>query len=149
LSLRFKCHLISSSEALPLRARILRPGQAQSAASFPDDESSSTFHIGVFNEQKLVCVATLVVEKHPYFTSYKNSFRLRGMATDTEFQGQGAGRLAILFSLQELRQRDCDFLWCNARQLAFSFYERLGFNFYGGLFDIPGVGPHKVMYKEL
>ncbi len=145
----FHCQLISSSEALPLRARILRPGQPLEMARYPDDELSTTLHAGVFHDDQIVGVATLVTEIHPHFTGYRNCFRLRGMATETSMHGKGIGRMALEFSFRELRFRGGGFVWCNARQSAFPFYERMGFQYYGELFDIPGIGPHKVMYKEL
>ncbi len=52
-------------------------------------------------------------------------------------------------SFKELKKRDCDILWCNARLLAVNFYKSVGFKIIGELFDIEAIGPHYYMYKEI
>jgi len=39
-------------------------------------------------------------------------------------------------------------LWFNARTVAVPFYEKHGFATRGDEFEIPGVGPHYVMWQE-
>ncbi|MCH7877748.1 MAG: hypothetical protein IH914_00335 [candidate division Zixibacteria bacterium] len=41
------------------------------------------------------------------------------------------------------------FVWCNARQTAFAFYEKADFKYFGEMFAPPRIGPHKVMWKRL
>ena len=48
-----------------------------------------------------------------------------------------------------LRERDCTLLWFNARIIAVSFYKNLGYKTIGPEFDIPLIGPHYLMKKEL
>jgi len=36
-------------------------------------------------------------------------------------------------------------LWCDAREVAFGFYERLGFGFMNEMYELPDVGPHRTM----
>lgn len=40
-------------------------------------------------------------------------------------------------------------LWCNARVGALGFYLRLGFATIGEEFEIAGIGPHFVMWRDL
>jgi len=40
-------------------------------------------------------------------------------------------------------------LWFNAREVALSFYKNLEYEVMGSIFDIPKVGPHYRMKKEL
>lgn len=144
----FQIQFLQAKDVLPLRARILRPGQNISKAQMPMDEHANTFHLGLFTEGQLICVATFHQDLHSELVA-KNPYRLRGMATDTAFHGKGAGRKILAFATAELIRKDCDLLWCNARETAFSFYEKCGFSFYGNMFDIAEIGPHKVMYKYL
>lgn len=116
---------------------------------YPDDDFESTMHVGAFFNEVLVGVATFVREPHEEFLRAKTPFRLRGMATDIQFQGKGVGRQVLVFGTNELAKFRCDFLWCKAREIAFPFYERLDFMYFGELFDLPGIGPHKIMYKYL
>ncbi len=92
-------------------------------------------------------VATFYVEAH-HLLHAGNPYRLRGMATDTNFQGQGYGEKVILKAFEVLGSKRCDLLWCNARLRAIPFYTKLGFQAVGEVFEIEGIGPHKVMYKR-
>lgn len=139
---------ISVDELLPLRARVLRPGQETEKAENPFDRNPETLHLGLYLETKLVCVATFHLENHKELPAQK-AYRLRGMATDEKHQGKGLGKKILCFAIDELKKRKCDLLWCNARVIAFPFYLKLGLQFHGELFEIPEIGPHKVMYKYL
>ncbi len=139
---------ISVEELLPLRHRILKPHLKFSECLLPEDNFPTTFHIGIFHYDKLASVATFMIQSHPHFSAGL-PYRLRGMATDDKYRGQGFGRLALQSGVNILKQMHGDFLWFNARMSAFEFYERLGFQTTGPVFDITGIGPHKVMYKPL
>lgn len=144
--------LISAEQTYSLRHKILRPHEPFEAVKYADDFSAGAFHVGAFFAEKIVGIATFASEHHAAVEklySGKNSYRLRGMATDFDFHGQGIGAAVLHFSFAVLRQKQCDLLWCNAREIAFPFYEKLGFRFVGELFDIGVIGPHKVMYKPL
>ena len=52
-------------------------------------------------------------------------------------------------SFKELKNRDCDMVWCNARLVAVDFYKSSGFKITGEIFDIVEIGPHYYMYKEI
>jgi len=40
-------------------------------------------------------------------------------------------------------------LWCDAREVAFGFYARMGFVFLNDTYDIPDIGPHRTMALDL
>ena len=42
-------------------------------------------------------------------------------------------------------RREKSVLWCDAREVAFGFYERLGFGFMNEMYELPDVGPHRTM----
>jgi ribosomal protein S18 acetylase RimI-like enzyme len=71
------------------------------------------------------------------------------MATDSNFQRKGYATDLMIESFKELKNRDCDMVWCNARLGAVDFYKSSGFKITGELFDIEGIGPHYYMYKEI
>lgn len=114
----------------------------------PQDHESTTFHLGLFSDDEIICVATFHEDKNVNLSS-RYPYRLRGMATAQNFQGKGAGRQIVEAGIQELLKRNCDLIWCNAREGAFNFYEKCDFRYLGEMFDIPEIGPHKVMYKYL
>lgn len=139
---------ISTREVIPLRHRILKPHLTVEECLLAEDELSTTFHLGIFFCDQLVSVATFMMQSHPEFSA-GFPYRLRGMATDEKYRGQGFGAMALQSGVTILKQMHCDFLWFNARIKAFRFYEKLGFQSSGPLFEIAGIGPHKVMYKPL
>ena len=141
---------ISTEQCMDLRTRILRPGQDIKHCQYNEDGDSHTFHLGVLNkENKIICNGTFMRTNHALFPNAQNAYRLRGMATDKDYQGQGLGTLLLQEAFNILKVRGCDFLWCNAREKAFLFYERHGFKTIGDMFEIPGAGPHKVMWKNI
>ena len=139
---------ISTPEVIPLRHRLLKPHLAIEQCILPEDDLKTTFHIGIFYFENLVSVATFMMQPHSHFSA-GFPYRLRGMATVEKYRGQGFGAMGLQHGILILKQMNCDFLWFNARIKAIGFYEKLGFQISGPDFEIPGIGPHKVMYKPL
>jgi len=76
-------------------------------------------------------------------------YQLRGMATHPDFQGMGLGAKLVRFLSTYLKEQGADYIWCNARVIAFPFYQKMGFQFLSDAFEIPGVGVHRAMYLLL
>ena len=70
------------------------------------------------------------------------------MATDPDFCGLGLGRKILEKSFEVLKEKKCERLWFNAREVAYEFYTKCGFEFHGGTFNISDTGPHRVMFKK-
>ncbi len=140
---------ITAAECLELRSKVLRPNQPIAACYYPEDNHKDSFHLGYFINQIMVGNGTFLSNVNPGFSASVKPYRLRGMAVDTKHQGLSIGTKILLRSLDILQEKQADLLWFNARKSAFGFYEKNGFLFHGELFDIPTVGPHKVMYKWL
>ncbi|MDA0729391.1 MAG: GNAT family N-acetyltransferase [Bacteroidetes bacterium] len=75
--------------------------------------------------------------------------RLRVMGTLPEVRGWGAGGALIHRAAEETLALGRQVLWCDARQVAFGFYERLGFDYLNEIYDIPDIGPHRTMALDL
>lgn len=140
---------ISAEKARPLRYQVLRPGQPLENSHYKEDHLVTTFHLGVAVDDKIICNGTFIKEACTYFPEETEAYRLRGMATDPQFQGRQLGSHLLQTAEDILRIKNCKILWFNARETAFRFYEKNGFQSVGETFDIPYVGPHKVMYKIL
>lgn len=138
---------ISQEDTLPLRSRVLRPGKALEECIFPTDAIEGVFHLGCFLDDQLVVIATFFPDCHSDFG--EGGFKLRGMATDPDFSGRGYGAELIKFAVKELRSANGSYIWCNARSSALVFYQKLGFELISEEFEIPGVGPHFNMIKQL
>ena len=139
---------IDAEKIRPLRHAELRRGQHFSTTSYLRDHAADTFHMACMAGSNVVTCATFYPEKTDKILA-KNPYRLRGMATDSNFRRKGYGRDLMRESFQKLKLFGADILWCNARLVAISFYESLGFKIIGEIFDVEGIGPHYYMYKEI
>ena len=71
------------------------------------------------------------------------------MATLEEHRKKGYGKKIMSKAIEEIKKRNGDFLWCNARLKAVEFYKKTGFSSRGEQFNISDIGPHYFMYKKL
>jgi len=139
----WRVELIPVERTRPLRKRVLRPSFSEQQLVFPGDGTESTFHVGTLIGDEVAGIMTVMRDPQPGID--KPAWRIRGMATAPEHQGSGFGRAMIEHGCAEAWARDRDAIWCNAREIAFGFYEKLGFVKVGGLFEIDDIGVHSVM----
>ena len=138
---------VKTEAVLALRSMVLRDGKALEECVFPGDEKETSFHLADIQEDQVICVATFHLQANPRFPG--KGYQLRGMATAPAFRGKGIGNQLLNFATVYLRGQQTDYLWCNARKAAFSFYLGQGFEFISEEFDIPGIGPHRTMYLKI
>ena len=146
--LKVNIRKVDAESIRSLRHSELRKGQDFSTTSYLKDYEVETFHMAYIVDDKTVTCATFYPEKSTKIKS-ENAYRLRGMATDSRFKRKGYASNLIAESFKELKKRDCDMVWCNARLVGVDFYKSVGFKIIGDLFDIAGIGPHYYMYKEI
>ena len=139
---------VRAEEIRPLRHKMLRTGKEFSTTSYERDNEKETFHLGIIVDKKIVSCATFYPEKTKKIDS-KHSYRLRGMATDSNFFRNGYGMEIMKKAFSVLKTKNCDLLWCNARLIAVPFYHATGMKEIGELFDISDIGPHYYMYKDI
>lgn len=144
-----KTQIITAIDCLDLRSKILRPGQPIDLCKYPEDTFATTIHLGIYEGRHLVCTGTLLQKNCSLFPEITTAYQLRGMATDHDFQGRGLGRELLEKAEEILIEKKCPLFWFNARESAFGFYQKCGFELKGDFFDIPLVGPHKIMFKKL
>ena len=131
-----------------LRHIVLRPNQSIEDSKYATDREEGTFHVGAFIHGKLISVASFIIDSNADFPNEKQ-YRLRQMATLEEFRNLGAGRAIVNFAENIIKERGFDFIWCKGRTTVKKYYEKLGFESYGDVFDYPPIGPHIIMYKKL
>ncbi len=139
---------VDADKVRALRHSELRKGQDFSTTSYIEDYEVGAFHMACILDEKIVTCASYYPEQSIKIKS-KMAYRLRGMATDSNFQRKGYATDLMKESLKELKKTDCDMVWCNARLGAVDFYKSVGFKITGDLFDIAEIGPHYYMYKEI
>jgi len=140
--------IIGKEDVLPIRRLVLRNGQPFPPCVFPGDELATSFHLGGFQSGRLICIGSFFQRSNEKLRGLRQ-YQLRGMATLKEFQGNRAGSILIREAERIIKERGADLWWCNARVSAAGYYEKLGLEALDEVFMIEGVGPHKVMYREL
>ena len=146
--LQVEINKVDAEKIRPLRHSELRKGQDFSTTSYLKGYEEGTFHMACTVDDKIITCATFYAQTSMKIKSNK-AYRLRGMATDSNFQRKGYASDLMQESFKELKKRDCDMVWCNARLGAVDFYKSVGFKIIGEIFDIAEIGPHYYMYKEI
>ena len=141
---------ISAEQARPVRQRVLRPHQRPEQLVYPGDDDGDTFHLGAYEGEELLAILSMYRHAQPPTDPFgePRAWRIRGMASVPEARGTGLGRRLVELARDRVWSESSDPIWCNARQVAFGFYEKLGFTIVGGVFEIEEIGPHAVMVLE-
>ena len=139
---------IKPTDTHPLRSAILRK-QIPLPTVFFGDSKPTTFHLGALKsgDSKIIGVATFVAIDFPMLKGVQ--CQLRGMAISEASQGMGIGKLLLEEAVYRLQKRNCEYIWCNAREIAVSFYTKQGFEILGNSFEIEYIGTHYTMFKKI
>jgi GNAT superfamily N-acetyltransferase len=117
---------------------VLRPHE--SIEYLISHEPPDAFAVGAFDGgERLVAVGFVGADCEP------GAWRVRGMATEPEARGRGAGSAVLARLVEHATVSGATRVWCNARIPARTFYERAGFTVVSEEFDVPQIGPHLVM----
>nr|WP_207190471.1 GNAT family N-acetyltransferase [Galbibacter mesophilus] len=126
----------------------MREGKPFESAIFPEDTIEDTFHVGVESNGEIVGTVTFIKNSEDVFKE-ANQYQLRGMAVLQKYQRKGLGELMVKKAESLMLQRGGAFIWLNAREVAVLFYKKIGYEKFGNSFNVPGIGPHFLMYKKM
>ncbi|MBV8389252.1 MAG: GNAT family N-acetyltransferase [Mucilaginibacter sp.] len=139
---------IRADDVLAIRNEVLREGRLTlDECRFPNDNAEGTFHLGYFDNDQLVCIASFHPQNYKEFQG--KAYQLRGMATLESHRGKGIGNQLLNFAVVYMRGQKVNYVWCNARKKAVPFYINLGFEIMSDEFDVPVIGPHYVLYLKI
>jgi GNAT superfamily N-acetyltransferase len=139
---------VAAEVTYPLRRAVLRPDGGD--LNWVGDEDETTFHLAARDAAgRVIGVVRFHPAPCPWRPDAAAPWQLRGMATDPDARGTGAGRALIDHGLAQVAERGGDLVWCDARTTAAGFYERMGFTIVTEPFDKPVIGPHVGMLIEL
>tara|TARA_B100001250_G_C19295235_1_gene569369 strand:- start:126 stop:590 length:465 start_codon:yes stop_codon:yes gene_type:complete len=144
----FQTKIISNELTYDIRKNVLWPHIKNNQYSLDIDSQEGTFHLGVFQHDKLISIGTFVKENNNTINTI-NQYRLRAMATDISYQKKGAGRLLLLKGIELLKKKKVNLLWCSSRLHAIPFYISLNMKCLDTIYHIEHIGPHKTMYLYL
>jgi len=140
--------LINPEDVLGIRNDVLREGRLTlNECRFATDTIDGAFHLGYYEEGELACIASFFPQNYEGYTN--KGYQLRGMATVEKHRGKGLGTMLINFAIVYLQGKKAGYVWCNARKAALKFYAGSGFEIISPEFEVPGIGPHYVMYLKI
>jgi GNAT superfamily N-acetyltransferase len=118
---------IAAADTHPLRKSVLRDNSPTAVLVFDGDNEPTTFHLGAFQGDELVGIATFVDRPCSNTPDATRAVQLRGMAVSPTLQSGGVGGELLGAAIEQLRADGVDVLWANARDAALGFYQgRLG-----------------------
>jgi len=167
---------VPASETFDLRWRVLRPYQRFEEMKRQGDEDPDTaFYVARdATSRKVLATASVQRETPPWEPRTRigldhvgpdnrlivppdarlaagdeaaNAWRLRAMATEDGFRGQGLGRRVLDTIVDHVASTGGGLLWCGARIRAVSFYGRAGFSTLGDVYEEPVIGTHVLMWR--
>ena len=140
---------IDARDTHALRRDVLRDGRADADVHFRQDDDPASFHLGAFDDGVLVGIATFTPAPTPHRDGAP-AWQLRGMAVAPTHQGRRIGAAIVDAAVADVARRGATVLWCNARDTAIGFYEKLGFTVFGDGFVTGSTGlPHHVMLRDV
>lgn len=146
-SIDFTIQEITPQETWIVRHPVLRTGRPIEDCFMEGDHKTSTFHLGLYQKLNLIGVATFMNDANPNLKG--KQYRLRGMAVLAQFSNKGYGGKLLQYGEELLRQKTINILWFNARKNAIPFYLKHGYTIDSPFFEIPTIGPHVMMKKNL
>jgi len=136
---------VDAAVVRPLRHAVLRAGRPAAESVYPQDEFGETLHLAALTSDGSVAACGTFF---PQTYEGRPAWRLRGMASDPKFRGQGYAAALLTEALRLLAERGVTTIWCNARTEALRFYQGFGFTTVGEEFESAGV-PHYVAVRSL
>jgi predicted GNAT family N-acyltransferase len=129
---------------------VLRDGTPSTDPTFEADGDPATFHLGAFaDDGRLLAVATFT-PKESELRPGAPAVQLRGMASEADVRGTGAGRAVFTAGVERSRAAGSTVLWAKARDSALSFYEHMGMHVEGAGYVTPETGlPHHTVVIDL
>ncbi len=137
---------IKTEETYNIRKKVLRKNidlPYQLEGDFDED----SFHLGLFVNNELASIVTFLKKDYNKLTG--EQFQLRAMATLEKYRGNGYGKMLVEHAEHILLNKNIHLIWCKARVNASEFYKSLKYKILGNVFEVPKVGKHYMMYKEL
>ena len=144
----FQVEIVPTHQIQALRQLVLWPHLSVSECVIEPDELESTYQMVVKHQNQVVCCGTFLKEDKANFEAH-NAYRLRAMGTHPEYRNQGLGKMLIEYAMEYLQTLNVDLIWCDARIEATGFYQKMGFEKVGDIYDVPLIGPHYLMYIRL
>ncbi len=140
---------IAAVETHDLRRRVLRDGSAGAVVVWDGDDADGTLHLGIEFDGEIVAISTWLDVPQPDGDADR-AVQLRGMAVDPDLGPRGFGTRLVVVGCDRAHRHGARVVWAHARVTALGFYERLGFEVVGPVFETAATGlPHRLVRRDL
>ncbi len=146
---------LASEATRSVRHRVLWPHRPSLEACTIDiDDAPHARHLGALSPAgEVVGVLSLFAQRSDRFPDALPAdlpvYRLRAMGVLPAWRRCGVGEALIEAACAAARELGAAELWCDARLVALPFYEACGFRYLTDRYDIPVIGPHRMMARAL
>lgn len=143
---RIQIKMVSNKIMKGFRKKHLYSKLPSQFSDYAEDLKETTIHLILLDNERAISGLTLIEKK---FLKDNFSLQIRGMFTISNYRSNGYGSKLISYVKKKNYKSKNNFLWCNAREEAISFYKKNGFLEHGEFFLIPRIGKHKTLYFKL
>lgn len=143
---------VDVSRVRPLRTKVLRPWfDDDKLLNYDGDDGEGAHHFAAVDtgDGRIVGVVSYLCEPLPV-EGESADIRLRGMAIADKLQRRGVGSHLLSATLPKVAlYHPGGRVWAAARVSVTEFYARHGFDPVGPRYEMPSVGPHQRMVRDL
>lgn len=110
------------------------------------DFADSTRHFSMRNAEGVVVACCTIVQEAREVNGNIYALRLRAMAAHPNVRRMGLSKQLLDLVIGIFPGES---FWCDAREVAVPFYLNCGWEVKSGVYDIPQIGPHYLMVKNV
>lgn len=137
----------SAMDLRSLRFLVLWPHKSAMEECLLDvDFADSTRHFSMRNAEGMVVACCTIVQEAKEVNGKKYTLRLRAMAAHPNVRRMGLSKQLLD---HVIRIFPGESFWCDAREVAVPFYLNCGWEVKSEVYDIPQIGPHYLMVKNV
>ncbi len=137
----------SAMDLRSLRFLVLWPHKSSIEECLLDvDFDDTTRHFSMRNDKGMVVVCCTIVLEAKEVSLKKYVLRLRAMAAHPSVRKMGLSKQLLDHVMGIFPGKS---FWCDAREVAVPFYLKCGWEVKSEVYDIPQIGPHYLMVKDL
>lgn len=107
---------IKAEQTWEIRHQVMWPAKPKEYVQLAEDFNGS--HFGLFVDERLTSIVSVFEEN--------GDVQFRKFATLNDQQGKGYGSQLLQFLFDRMERRNCQRIWCNARQDKVGYYRRFG-----------------------
>ena len=133
----------------PLRQRLLMEHRTLAELEASDGSYPDAAYFVAREGTEVIATASARPEDPPWSPHGVRPWRIRGVVTVERLRRRGLATRLVEALLAHVRRQGGDFVWCDVRTSAITFYKSLGLEVRTAMWEDPDTGPHVSMGMSL